>query len=122
MFEEKCTELILRIILERADIKVMEVHTQREIKNLRSHSVRLDIGAKSMNVEPVDVEIQRADKGAGVKRKTLNTKIRLQPIKNAFSMSLPISNIGVGIRVCRKKYEKKCCPWLDTYLSGSPIT
>ncbi len=24
-------------------------------------------------------------------------------------------------RVCRKKYEKKCCPWLDTYLSGSPI-
>lgn len=28
--------------------------------------------------------------------KTFNTKIRLQPIKDAFSMSLPISNIGVG--------------------------
>ncbi|MCI8918423.1 MAG: hypothetical protein HFH29_06555 [Eubacterium sp.] len=24
-------------------------------------------------------------------------------------------------KVCRKKYEKKCCPQLDTYLSGSPI-
>lgn len=29
-------------------------------------------------------------------RQVFNTKIRLQPIKDAFSMSMPISNIGVG--------------------------
>ncbi len=31
----ECTELILCIILKRSDIRVTEVHTQREIKNLR---------------------------------------------------------------------------------------
>lgn len=74
VFDEniECTELILRIILKRSDIRVTEVHTQREIKNLRGHSVRLDINAKTTDDEPVDIEIQRADKGAGVKRARYN--------------------------------------------------
>lgn len=37
VFDEniECTELVLRIILDRPDMKVCTVHTQREIKNLR---------------------------------------------------------------------------------------
>ena len=64
----ECTELVLRIILDKPDIKVREVHTQREIKNLLGRSVRLDIDARDMDDEPIDVEIQRSDRGAGVKR------------------------------------------------------
>lgn len=77
VFDEniECTELILRIILDSPDIKVREVHTQSEIKNLRGHSVRLDIAAKSANGEPIDVEIQREDKGAGVKRVRYNSSM-----------------------------------------------
>ncbi len=77
VFDEniECTELILRIILKRTDIRVTQVHTQREIKNLRGHSVRLDIHAETTEEEPVDIEIQRADKGAGVKRARYNASM-----------------------------------------------
>lgn len=71
----ECTELILRIILNKPDIKVREVHTQKEIKNLLGHSVRLDIYALDGDNEPIDIEIQRYDKGAGVKRARYNSSI-----------------------------------------------
>ena len=63
VFDEniECTELVLRIILDRPDMKVRSVHTQSGIKNLRGHSVRLDIEAESADGEPVNVEIQRED-------------------------------------------------------------
>lgn len=77
VFDEniECTELILRIILDRADIKVSEVHTQREIKNLWGHSVRLDIAAKDTDNELINVEVQRTDKGAEVRRARYNSSM-----------------------------------------------
>ncbi len=77
VFDEniECTELVLSILLKRTDIRVKQVHTQREIKNLRGHSVRLDIHAETTEEEPVDIEIQRADKGAGVKRARYNASM-----------------------------------------------
>lgn len=77
VFDEniECTELILHIILDNPDIKVCKVRTQREIKNLKGHSVRLDIAAISSDNEPIDIEIQRADKGAGVKRARYNSSM-----------------------------------------------
>ena len=61
--------------MKRSDIRVTEVHKQREIKNLRGYSVRLDINAKTTADEPVDIEIQRADKGVGVKRARYNVSM-----------------------------------------------
>lgn len=77
VFDEniECTELILRIILDNPDIRVGEVHTQREIRNLHGHSVRLDIYATGTNDEPINVEVQRAEKGAGVKRARYNSSM-----------------------------------------------
>lgn len=71
----ECTELILRIILDKPELKVNEVHTQKEIKNLLGHSVRLDIAAMDTDNEPIDVEIQRSDRGAGVKRARYNSSL-----------------------------------------------
>ena len=71
----ECTELLLRIILNNPDIKVREVRTQREIKNLWGHSVRLDIEAKDENGRPIDIEVQRADSGANVKRARYNSSL-----------------------------------------------
>ena len=77
VFDEniECTELILRIILDAPDIRVSEVHTQREIRNLRGHSVRLDIYAMDADGKPINVEVQRAEKGAGVKRARYNSSM-----------------------------------------------
>lgn len=77
VFDEniECTELILRIILDRQDIIVDEVHTQHEIKNLKGHSVTLDILARDTDGKPMNVEVQRADKGAEVKRARYNSSL-----------------------------------------------
>lgn len=77
VFEDdiELTEFMVRIILDNPDIKVTEVHTQREIKNLHGHSVKLDINAVDSHDELMDIEIQRADKGAGVRRARYNSSM-----------------------------------------------
>ena len=64
----ECTELVLRIIMDKADLKVTEARTQYTIKSLQGRSVRLDIDAVDSMGKEYDIEIQRADKGAGTKR------------------------------------------------------
>lgn len=74
VFEDKaCTELLLQIILNRKDLKVQTVHGQHEIKNLQGRSVRLDILATDAANHAYNIEIQRNDRGAGVKRARYNS-------------------------------------------------
>lgn len=51
------------------------MHTQSEIKNLRGHSVRLDIRAESADGEPIDIEIQWENKGCGGDRMSNRERI-----------------------------------------------
>lgn len=68
VFEDvACTEFLLQIILNRSDLKVQSVRPQYEIKNLQGRSVRLDILATDVSGRPYNIEIQRNDRGAGVK-------------------------------------------------------
>ena len=53
-------ELLLKIILDRDDLKVSEVKTQKELKNIQGRSVRLDIHATDKQGNKYDIEIQRA--------------------------------------------------------------
>ncbi len=62
------TELLLRIILGRDDIRVKQVQTQRQMKNLVGRDVRLDIEAVDSEGRELDIEVQRADKGADRRR------------------------------------------------------
>ena len=76
VFEDKdCTEFLLRIILDRTDLKVINVHGQHDIKNLQGRSVRLDILAVDAEKRVYNIEIQRSDKGAGVKRARYNSSL-----------------------------------------------
>lgn len=76
VFEDaSCTELLLRIILKRDDLKVIDVHGQHDIKNLQGRSVRLDIVAVDEAEKIYNIEIQRSDKGAGVKRARYNSSL-----------------------------------------------
>lgn len=61
-------ELLLKIILDRDDLKVTEVKTQERLTNLHGHDVCLDIYATDKNGDRYNVEIQRADTGAHQKR------------------------------------------------------
>ena len=71
----ECTELVLRIIMDKADLKVTEARTQYTIKSLQGRSVRLDIDAVDSSGKKYDIEVQRADKGAGARRARYNSSL-----------------------------------------------
>ena len=64
------TELILKIILQKNDIKVVNVVGQRELKNpiVGGRNLRLDILAKNGQGELFNVEVQRKNSGADERR------------------------------------------------------
>lgn len=66
----EATELMLNIILQRDDLKVTEVTTQKEYKNpmAKGRSITIDIGAVDADGKVYDVEVQRATAGADVHR------------------------------------------------------
>ena len=69
-----CTELLLRIIMDKPRLKVSKVITQDTIKNLQGRSIRLDIHAYDSD-GIYDIEVQRADSGAGKRRARYNGSI-----------------------------------------------
>ena len=76
VFEDKaCAEFLLQIILQRNDLRVQYAHGQHDIKNLQGRSVRLDILAVDEENHVYNIEVQRNDKGAGVKRARYNSSL-----------------------------------------------
>lgn len=77
VFEDdyECIELLLHIIMEKPDLKVKNARTQYSIKNLLGRSVRLDIHAVDTIGKKYNIEVQRADKGAGAKRARYNSSV-----------------------------------------------
>ena len=70
--DNKLTEFVLRILLERTDLTVKQSLTQKEKHNIFGRSVRLDILALDTQGKQYNIEIQRADKGASEKRARYN--------------------------------------------------
>jgi hypothetical protein len=76
-FEEdlKCTEFVLRIVLDISDLVVTEAKTQNTIKSLQGRSVRLDIRAACGNGKIYNIEVERSDKRASPRRIRYNACI-----------------------------------------------
>ena len=55
--KNECTELLLRLVLERKDLTVKEVRTQRDMKNLWGRSARLDILAVDKDGKYYNIEV-----------------------------------------------------------------
>ncbi|MBR4344206.1 MAG: hypothetical protein IKP88_16155, partial [Lachnospiraceae bacterium] len=55
-------ELLLRIILDKPDIRVKSVTTQRQMKNLLGRDICLDIDADDDSGKKYNIEVQRSDK------------------------------------------------------------
>lgn len=73
--DPKYIQLVLRIVLEMPDLEVVDVRTQVFVENLLNRSVRLDVLATDSTGRKINVEIQRADKGAGRKRARYNSSM-----------------------------------------------
>lgn len=72
--DTELTEFVLKIILGR-ELKVTSVRVQNPLTNLKGRSVRLDIHAFSADGKQFNIEIQRQDRGAGVKRARYNSSM-----------------------------------------------
>ena len=71
----ECIELILQIILDKKDLRVVKSQTEYPIKNLQGRGVRFDVFARDSEGKEYDIEIQRADKGAEPKRARYNSAL-----------------------------------------------
>ncbi len=68
-------ELVLGILLERPEIKVLDVRTQVFVENLLKRSVRLDILAVDSTGARFNCEVQREDRGAAYRRARYNASM-----------------------------------------------
>ncbi|OBZ32599.1 PD-(D/E)XK nuclease family transposase [Megasphaera sp. DISK 18] len=68
-------ECILRIIMEKPDLQVQTVQIEDTIPNLSGHGIRMDVHATDSTGTEYDIEVQRADKGAGTKRARFNSSL-----------------------------------------------
>lgn len=73
--DKRCAELVIRIILNKPDLIVEKVETQKTFKNIEKRAVRLDIFARDSDGKYYDIEIQRADKGANAKRARFHSAV-----------------------------------------------
>ena len=71
----EAVELILRIVLGQEDITIKSIRVQDSMKNLQGRSAILDVHAVDNTGKEFDCEIQRSDKGAGVKRARYNSSL-----------------------------------------------
>lgn len=69
---DECVELVLQIVLDKPDIKLLSCQIEYTIASLQGQEIRLDIRAV-FDDKIVNIEIQRAEQGAGVKRARRNS-------------------------------------------------
>ena len=72
--DTESTQFVLRIILNKPDLVVLDVHTQVFVANLLNRSVKLDVVATDSEGRKINVEVQREDKGAGRRRARYNAR------------------------------------------------
>ena len=90
----ECVELMLKIILNKPDLKVIEAKTQVFILNLKNRSVRLDVLATDNEGQKYNIEIQRANSGAGFKRARYNSSmIDINMLQKKSGLRQPTGNL-----------------------------
>lgn len=124
---KECTQFVIQTILGNKKIKVIEEVAQKVVKSLEGRSVKLDIFARDSKGKPYDIEIQRADKGAGAKRARYNASLMdadetvpgMDPEKlpesyvifitehDIFKKGLPVYHINRVVEECGTLFDDK---------------
>lgn len=73
--EIECIELVLQIIMDMPDLKVVESQIQKVLSNTNGRSVCLDVYATGSDGRNYDIEVQVDDKGADIKRARFNSAL-----------------------------------------------
>ena len=68
-------ELIIQIIMNNRELKVVDTKIQHTVKNLQGRSLRLDVYATDGKGKKYNIEIRRDEYGARAKRARLNSAL-----------------------------------------------
>lgn len=72
----EATQLLLRLIIKKADLKVIRAKAQVEYKNLYGHSLRMDVDAIDDDKQEYDIEVERGRYRAYPERARYHSAIR----------------------------------------------
>ena len=70
-----CMEFVLRIILDKPELKVIRMHTQEEVPNLYGRPVRFDVFAQDADGAEYNIEVQKENSGADPRRARYNASL-----------------------------------------------
>ena len=134
----EATELLLRIILKRDDIKVTSVVGQREFQNpvVGGRGIRLDILAKDNTGKHYDIEVQKQPEGAHVRRARFNSsmmdsrmlkeKQKFSELRDSYMIFITQTDIfghGIPVYTVSRHFEEIDAPFNDgsyrVYVNGS---
>lgn len=66
--DQRCTEYILQVIMDKSDLQIIDQTIQKDYKNLQGRSAILDCVAKDSAGRYMNIEIQQKNDGASPKR------------------------------------------------------
>ena len=66
--DKDCAEFLLRVIMEKPDLKIQSVTVQRDYKNLQGKSSVLDCVAQDSSGSLYDIEVEQSENGADPRR------------------------------------------------------
>ncbi len=134
----EATELVLSIILDRNDLKVIEVTAQREYKSpvTGGRSIKLDIYARDADGKIYDIEVQNEDAGADVHRarfyssmldsKMLKEKQKFKEIHDSYVIFITKNDymkLGLSMYHVERMVQEAGTPFEDgshiIYVNGS---
>jgi len=132
------TELLLKVILKRDDIKVISVVGQREFQNpvVGGRNIRLDILAKDSTGKYYDIEVQRKPEGAHVRRARFNSSMmdarmlkagqEFSELRDSYMIFITKTDIfghGIPLYTISRHFEEIDDPFDDgshiVYINGS---
>ena len=99
-------ELVLQIIIDRPDLEVMEMEVQMTMTNLYGRSIRMDVIARDEQGIVYNVEVQKADKGAGYKRAKYHSSMLDAANKNMIGENFDILPKTIVIFICENDIIK----------------
>jgi len=132
------TEVLLKVILKRDDIKVISVVGQREFQNpvVGGRNIRLDILAKDSTGKHYNIEVQKKPEGAHVRRARFNSSMmdsrmlkagqEFSELRDSYMIFITETDIfghGIPIYTINRYFEEIDVPFDDgshiVYVNGS---
>lgn len=65
---QECAEYVLQIILQRNDFQIIDIITQKDLKNLHGRSIMVDFIARCTDGSLLSIEVQQENEGASPER------------------------------------------------------